>query len=174
MIYRTKTYIAGDWDHDKDAVVQLHTWNESNYWGLSFKDVHELTQSRDNSLNCSIKASLKKRMDVSKLFVLIVGESTNTVTAGGCQFCKNYTTSTRSCSSGMHVDYRSYIKYECDKAREARIGIVALYKSTKVDLYKCPEAVRNLGIHVPMYFRDEDGIVKWNYRDVKQAFDNVN
>lgn len=26
---RTKTYIAGDWDHDQDAVEQLYKWNES-------------------------------------------------------------------------------------------------------------------------------------------------
>ena len=26
MAYRTKTYIAGDWDHDKDAMEQLHKW----------------------------------------------------------------------------------------------------------------------------------------------------
>lgn len=29
--YRTRTYIAADWDHDKDAVDQLHKWNNSNF-----------------------------------------------------------------------------------------------------------------------------------------------
>ena len=43
--YRTRTYIAADWDHDKDAVDQLHKWNNSNFWNLSFTDVHELTSS---------------------------------------------------------------------------------------------------------------------------------
>jgi hypothetical protein len=172
-MYRTKTYIAGDWDHDNDAVVQLHKWNESDHWGLSFKDVHELTQSRDSSLNCSIKASLKKRMDVSKLFILIVGESTNTVTAGGCQYCQKYNATNRFCSSGMHIDYRSYIKYECDKALEAGISIVVLYKSTKVDRDKCPETVRYSGVHVPMYFSDKYNILRWNYQGVKQIFDRV-
>ena len=57
--YRTRTYIAADWDHDKDAVDQLHKWNNSNFWNLSFTDVHELTSSRDSSLNCTIKSSLK-------------------------------------------------------------------------------------------------------------------
>ena len=28
MYYRTRTYIAGDWDHDKDAVEALHLWNQ--------------------------------------------------------------------------------------------------------------------------------------------------
>ena len=63
---RTKTYIAADWTGDSDAVEQLHKWNNSNYWSLSFVDAHELTQARDGSLNCSIKASLATRLDVSK------------------------------------------------------------------------------------------------------------
>lgn len=31
MVYRTRTYIAADWDGDRDAVDQLHKWNDSNY-----------------------------------------------------------------------------------------------------------------------------------------------
>jgi len=49
--YRTRTYIAGDWDHDKDAVDQLHKWNDSNHWSLSFTDAHDLTSANDSSLN---------------------------------------------------------------------------------------------------------------------------
>ena len=52
MHYRTRTYIAGDWDHDKDAVDALHWWNDSSRYGLSFSDAHELKQARDTSLNC--------------------------------------------------------------------------------------------------------------------------
>ena len=55
MAYRTKTYIAADWDDDHDAAERLHEWNESDYWGLSFTDAHDLQQSRDTSLFCSIK-----------------------------------------------------------------------------------------------------------------------
>ena len=77
MVYRTKTYIAADWDGDKNAVDQLYKWKNSNYWGLDFHDAHDLTQARDSSLNCSIKSSLATRLDVSKTFVLIVGNKTN-------------------------------------------------------------------------------------------------
>ena len=97
-IYRTRTYIAGDWDNDKDAVDQLHKWNDSNHWSLSFTDAHDLTSSRDSSLNCTIKASLKTRMDASKTFVLIVGEHTASVTAGGCQLCKSYNSYIKYCT----------------------------------------------------------------------------
>lgn len=94
MYYRTRTYIAADWSGDYDAVEQLHKWNSSRYWSLSFTDAHDLMQARDNSLNCSIKASLSKRLDASKTFILIVGNSTKTVRSGSCQYCKNYKTYT--------------------------------------------------------------------------------
>lgn len=31
MYYRTRTYIAGSWDEDDDAISQLYKWKESNY-----------------------------------------------------------------------------------------------------------------------------------------------
>ncbi len=168
--YRTKTYIAGDWDHDKDAVDKLHQWNDSDYWSLSFTDAHDLMQANDSSLNCSIKKSLKSRMDVSKRFVLIVGDHTNTVTAGSCAFCGSYNSHTYACAKGYSVDYRNYIKYECDKAVEADIKIIVLYKAAKVDKSKCPEVVKNLGVHAKMYKWGEDGKLYWDYQSVKNAF----
>lgn len=94
MTYRTKTYIAAEWDTDHDAVEQLRKWNDSNYWVLSFSDAHDLTSARDDSLNCSIKKSLKSRLDASKRFVLIVGGKTDSVASGSCQHCGSY----NSCS----------------------------------------------------------------------------
>lgn len=38
MAYRTKTYIAGDWDHDRDAVEQIYKWKNGNKWNLDFHD----------------------------------------------------------------------------------------------------------------------------------------
>ena len=107
MVYRTRTYIAADWDGDRDAVDQLHKWNDSDYWGLSFTDAHNLQQSRDSSLPCSIKSSLKERMDHSKRFVLIVGDSTDTVTKGSCRYCGSYNAWTSSCARMHSVDYRA-------------------------------------------------------------------
>ena len=90
MAYRNKTYIAGDWDHDKRAIDQIYKWKENNRWSLDFHDAHALKQARDTSLPCSIKRSLNDRLDVSKLFVLIVGDHTDTITKGSCQFCGSY------------------------------------------------------------------------------------
>lgn len=75
MYYRTRTYIAADWDGDKKAIDVLYSWNDNKYLTLSFTNAHDLMQARDTSLNCSIKRSLKERMDASKTFVLIVGDN---------------------------------------------------------------------------------------------------
>lgn len=167
--YRTRTYIAGDWDNDKDAVDQLHTWNDSN---LSFTDAHDLTSSRDSSLNCTIKSSLKTRMDASKTFVLIVGNHTASVTAGGCQLCGSYNSYTKHCAKGYSVDYRSFIKFECDKAIEAGIKVIVLYKATQIDRSKCPDAIRYLGTHATMIYKGNDGKYYWDYQSVKDAFNS--
>ena len=90
MAYRTRTYIAGDWTNDKNAIDQLYKWNNSDYWGLDFVDVHQFHQSNDGSLNCSIKDSLRDRMDSCKTFVLVVGDKTNITTAGACSNCSSY------------------------------------------------------------------------------------
>lgn len=171
MAYRTKTYVAGDWTGDKDAIDKLYQWNDSNYWSLSFTNAHDLTQAKDSSLNCTIKRSLKTRLDASKTFVLVVGEKTNSVTAGGCQLCGSYNSWTSSCAKGYSVDYRSYIKYECDKAVEAGIKIVVLYKAASVNKSKCPAAVRNVGTHVAMWYKANDGNYYWDYNAVKNALE---
>lgn len=169
MAYRTKTYIAADWDHDKDAVDQIYKWKNGNGWSLDFHDAHELTQARDSSLPCSIKVSLKNRMDASKTFVLIVGDHTDTVTKGACHLCGSYNNRIGYCVKGRSIDNRSYIKYECDKAIEAGIKIVVLYNDTHVDKNKCPSAVRNTGTHVAMVYKGVDGKYYWDYNAVKQA-----
>lgn len=110
-------------------------------------------------------------MDVSKKFVLIVGEHTNTVTKGGCQFCGSYNHYIGYCVKGNSVDTRSFIKYECDKANEAGIKIIVLYKDVKVSKGKCPEAIRNIGIHIPMLYIGLDGKRYWDYGAVRRALE---
>ena len=167
-LYRTRTYIAADFDHDKDAVDKINEWNNNKYLSLSFTSAHDLQSSSDSSLYCSIKASLKHRMDGSNKFVLIVGEHTKNLTKGGCQNCSSYNSYTYSCARGYSKDYRSYIEYECDKAVEAGIEIIVLYNSTKIDKSKCPKAVRDLGIHSAMVYY-KDGKNYWDYQAVKNA-----
>ena len=57
MSYRTRVYIAADWDNDKAVVDKLREWNDSDYYVIDFTDAHDLTQANDSSLPCSIKAT---------------------------------------------------------------------------------------------------------------------
>jgi hypothetical protein len=174
MAYRTKTYIAADWDGDKNAVEKLYKWKNSNYWSLDFHDAHDLQQSRDSSLNCSIKSSLTTRLDASKTFVLIVGSNTKTVRSGSCQYCNSYNSWSLSCARGYSVDYRSYIEYECEKAKaaysEGKMNIVVLYNATTVDKSKCPDAVKYVGTHEKMKkLNTITWTYDWDYQAVKSA-----
>lgn len=168
MAYRTKTYIAGDWTGDSNAINQLNKWNDSKHWGLSFNDAHDITQANDNSLNCSIKASLALRMDVSKTFILIVGNGTKTRRAGECNYCSYYKNS--KCSKGYSVSNKSYIEYECDKAIRDKLKIVVLYNAAKVDKTKCIESIKNIGTHAAMQYID-NGNRYWDYESVKKAIE---
>jgi hypothetical protein len=175
MTNRTKTYLAGDWTGDKDAIQIIKKWNESDNYGLTFRDVHELTNSSDDSLNCSIKRSLRQRMSISKTFVLIVGDKTTSLRSGACSTCGAYNNSYwgTSCRRGNLIDNSSYVQYECELAKEAGIKIIVLYNSTEVDKSKCPESLRYTGVHLPMIIhgRDSYGYPNffWNYQEIKQA-----
>ena len=152
---RDYTYIAADWDSDHDLVQHLHGLSHINVPEVKFHDVHDLTQSRDESLNCSIKASLKRRLDISRTFVLIVSDTTNSVASGSCQYCESYNSYTRCCARGYSVSYDSYIQYECDMAvqaaKERPMDIFVLYKAICVHKEWCPDVICNIGSHIPAW-----------------------
>lgn len=176
MYYRTRTYLAGDWDGDRNLIDQIKEWNDNGYLALDFTDAHDLTQARDGSLNCTIKNSLSVRMNASKTFVLIVGDKTDSVTSGSCQYCEDYRSFFQECSRSHSIDLRSYVKYECEKAardyRNNDMKIVVIYNYMNVHKYKCPEAVRNIGIHIPGIICDINGNKKFNYQAIKKAIMN--
>lgn len=147
MAYRTRTYIAGDWTGDRNLIEALQFWNKSSWWGLSYIDAHELTQARDTSLPCSIRKSLKERLDASKTFVLIVGDHTKDLTKGGCRHCQSYSVY-GTCHRGHSVSHRSFIEYECEYAVEHDLKIVVLYNGYLAARDKCPEVLRYRGIHL--------------------------
>ena len=168
MTYRTRTYIAGAWTEDQVLISQLYRWNASNYWGLSFSDAHELTQARDTSLPCSIKQSLRERLNGSKTFVLVVSPMTADLRKGSCQYCRLYLSVYHRCFSNMHVDMRSFIEYECEMAVRDNMRIVVLYNSLSVNKSWCPEAVRYEGQHIAAKTNAGNN-VDWNYQSIKNA-----
>ena len=58
------------------------------------ENIFRITKTPDLSLDefvfCSIKASLKTRLDASKTLVLIVGENTKNLKSGSCAYCGSY------------------------------------------------------------------------------------
>ena len=171
MAYRTKTYIAAEWDGDSNLVATLRKWNENEYWGLHFLDAHELGESRDSSLNCTIKSSLGDRLARSKTFVLIVGKNTSSANAGSCMYCTDYSGYSQSCRRGRGTDFRSYIRYECEYAARNIDKIVVLYNYLNVDRSKCPEVLRYKGVHVAAIRRMDDGSLSWDYQKIKTALE---
>jgi hypothetical protein len=115
-------------------------------------------------------------MSGSKIFLLIVGANTNTVTKGSCQYC-DYRTQYGICAKKLiSMDTRSFIQYECEKAAKDGLKIIVLYNYANVDRSKCPEAVRNRGEHLAAYHWDCSGYAPrkvWNYQNIKRAIDNA-
>lgn len=160
-----------------DFCKWLHEWNNNNHLALSFVDVHEFTQSRDETLNCNIKKNLRARLNISKTFVLIVGEHTLSVTSGACFHCtyyRKYITIPAFCSKGYCVDNRSFIQYECEMAAKdydsgLLKNIVVIYNGlTSPDKSKCPEVLKNKGVHIGSDIV-ENGTHKWAYSRIKEA-----
>ena len=176
MYYRTRLYLAAEWDGDRDLIDQIHKWKDSDFYSLDFRDAHELTQCRDTSLPCTIKKSLATRMNGSKIFLLIVGERTNTVTKGSCQYCEHNTIYKICSAHYVSTDTRSFIQYECEKAVNDGLKIIVLYNYANVDKSKCPEILRNLGEHIPAYHYDPSYFSRtkiWNYQLIKKAIENA-
>ena len=167
MAYRTRTYIAGDWDGDKDLIDKLYEWNDNDNLALTFSDAHQYTQARDSSLPCSIKKSLAERLSIAKTFLLVVGANTKSVTKGSCQYCASYDDGL--CKRGHSTDTRSFIQYECEKAVKDELNIIVVYNYTTVYKEKCPEVLRYKGDHINGYYKGSDGNYYWNYRDIKNA-----
>lgn len=137
------TYFAADWDSDKNVVEKLREWNKSGQYGIHFNDAHTLTQARDESLNCSIKESLRLRISQSSRFVLVVGKGTKNLRAGSCHLCKRYSSYTQHCRHGYNVDTRSYIDYECDLAIHHNLKLIAIFNSSWCDSSLLPKAFQN-------------------------------
>lgn len=171
MNIRKCVYLAGDFDsEDRKIVEKIQEWNQNSNKQLKFKDAHELTQARDESLPCSIKASLAKRLDEADIFVLVVGEKTNNLTKGSCQYCDSYSND-RCHKNHNNVSFDSFIEFECNKAFKDNLRIVVIYNSLIVDRSKCPEVIRYIGTHIPAKYYKK-GFKYWNYQEIRNAIMN--
>lgn len=179
---RTKTYIAGEWDGDNDAIEQLYRWNEGNKWSFHFVDAHANRQCYDTSMPCTIKNSLCDRMNHSKVFILVVGNNTASARKGSCMYhisCPNkyYAGGLYACSvAGKTYSTQSFIDYECQLAYQAytrgEMKIVVLYNAASVDKSKCPELLRGIGFHREMKsYNCNYGRYVFDYLKVRDAIE---
>lgn len=73
---RTKTYIAFDGDSDLMSYRAVQSWSANQAISFTLNDAHAVNYARDDSLPESIINQLRKRLHLSKVFVLLVGEKT--------------------------------------------------------------------------------------------------
>lgn len=180
---RTRTYIAGDWTGDSDAIEQLYKWNEGDKWSFHFVDAHSNFNCYDTSMPCTIKASLSERMNNSKIFVLVVGDCTKTTRKGSCSYhdCPNkrinYQNEYECTVNGKSYSTTSFIDYECQLAYRAwlndQMKIVVLYNAASVNKAKCPDILRGIGCHVAMKsFNPILSKFTFDYNKVREAIED--
>ncbi len=80
MAYRNKTYICFDGDKDMAYYRLMTAWNANDGFSLNFANAHDLNSARDTSNEESIKRQLRERFSNSKLFIVLIGESTKFLT----------------------------------------------------------------------------------------------
>ena len=74
--YKNKAYIAFDGDKDIHYYNMIKAWSQNERLDFSIYDAHDINTVRDTSLDETIKARLRERMNNSNVMILIVGEST--------------------------------------------------------------------------------------------------
>ncbi|MHB8884700.1 MAG: TIR domain-containing protein [Methylovirgula sp.] len=80
MAYRNKTYIAFDGDKDMHYYRLMTAWSAHEGFDFDIYNAHDLNTARDSSQEESIKRQLRERFENSKLFIVLIGESTRYLT----------------------------------------------------------------------------------------------
>lgn len=126
MAYRNKTYVAFDGDKDIHYYYLMKAWHSHKHHEFNFYNAHDLNSARDSSQEESIKRQLKERLLSSKLFVLLVGESTRYL--------------------------HKFVLWEMEQAVALGLPIVVvnLNGSRQMDSVRCPPFLQTkLAIHIP-------------------------
>ena len=121
------TYVAFDGDKDIWAYRFLRGWSANNRIDFELLDAHDLDNMTARAQDeYYVKEKLRERMNKSKAFVLLVGESTK------------------------HL--HKYVGWEIDLAVEIGLPIIVvnLNDKTAMDVDRCPAKVRDLcAVHIP-------------------------
>jgi len=125
MPYRNKVFVSFDGDSDIHYYRLMCAWKQSDNTPFSFHNAHDLIQSRDTSSEETIKRSLAKRLENSKVFVSLIGERTRFL--------------------------HKFVRWELEQAIRRDIPIIGVNLNGRrfQDTDRCPPIIRDsLAIHV--------------------------
>lgn len=77
--YTNKTYVAFDADNDIMYYRLMQAWKKTDGSSFNFFDAHELNNLMSFSSEETIKAKLRERLNNTKVFILLVGNSTKSL-----------------------------------------------------------------------------------------------
>jgi hypothetical protein len=112
--YANKTFVSFDGDTDMHYYRLMTAWKQHDHMSFNFYNAHDLNTARDSSTEESIKAQLAERLRNSKVFVLLIGESTRYL--------------------------HKFVKWEIEQAIKRQMPIIAinLNGNRSIDRERCP------------------------------------
>jgi len=123
--YQNKTFVSFDGDTDIHYYRLMTAWKQNDNHNFNFYNAHDLNTARDSSAEESIKAQLAERLRNTKVFVLLVGQSTRYL-------------------------YK-FVLWEIEQALKRNLPIVVVNLNGKrsMDNERCPSLLHNtLAIHI--------------------------
>lgn len=149
MPYKNRTYIAFDGDSDIRFYWLMKAWKHNTkdfFSDFNFYDAHDTNSARDTSQEQSIKRQLSERFDNSKLFILLVGDSTRYL-------------------------YK-FVKWEIEQAisRQIPIIVVNLNGKRQLDPDKCPPILNN---HTAIHISFNQKIIEHALNNWVTQYDNI-
>ena len=143
--YTNKTYVAFDADNDIRYYRLMQAWRKNDNTSFNFYDAHDLNNLMSYSSEATIKDKLAERLRNTKVFVLLVGDTTKNL-------------------------YK-FVRWEIEQAikREIPIIVVNLNGKRSKDSTLCPAILNDeLAIHISFNQNImEYAINNWESSDAK-------
>lgn len=119
MAYRNKVYVCFDGDSDIHYYRLMQAWHQNDRTPFNFANAHDLNSARDSSLESSIKAQLRVRLQNTKVFIVLIGENTRYL-------------------------YR-FVRWEMEQALELELPIIGVNLNglRQQDPDRCPPIIRD-------------------------------
>lgn len=125
MAYRNKTYVAFDADKDIRYYRLMTAWRQRDLSEFKFYNAHDLANIMSSSNDETIKRRLRERLTETKIFILLVGESTRFL--------------------------HKFVRWEIEQAMKMNLPIIVvnLNGQRQLDNINCPSILKNeLALHV--------------------------